>query len=162
VLAPKRITGTEVYDPNNPEHVKSATEILKEAGGENYGGFPHLDEAGMPKNVSEFLLSKGTRVGVITKSLNILGQPQHIGIAIKGLSTTIALQHPPNPASFLQGYGTFAISHQEVSVTLLRAGYSTTITGIGGAWSTIPSTFVYGPYGGGATGAAYFQQGVAE
>jgi hypothetical protein len=67
-------------------------------------------------------------------------------------SDMAALVYQPFKA-LSQGYLSFGISHQAVNITLLDAGYNPVISELGGAWSTIPSTFVYGPYGGGLTGA---------
>jgi hypothetical protein len=54
-----------------------------------------------------------------------------------------------------------------VNQTLFETGYHTTITDLfqmsgGGGQSTILSTFVYGPYGGGLTGSLYYEREVAR
>jgi hypothetical protein len=76
---------------------------------------------------------------------------------MKGLSikSDMASFFPPNTMKALsQGYLTFGISHTAVNISLLNAGYATTINSLlSGGWSTLPSTFVYGPYGYGLAGA---------
>ena len=61
--------------------------------------------------------------------------------------------------SLSQGYLTFGISHTAVNIYLLNAGYQTTINSLlSEGWSTTASTFVYGPYGGGLTGAVAYEK----
>lgn len=81
---------------------------------------------------------------------------------LKGLNmqSDMASFFPPSTIKALsQGYLTFGISHTAVNMSLLNAGYGTTINSLlNGGWSTIPSTFVYGSYGGGLTGAVTNEQ----
>jgi RHS repeat-associated protein len=157
--ADKAITGVKKYDASSDK--LTTQKILEEGKGINYGTKPEITPGGGLKDASSILYSGDEAIGVAAKALNIGGQTQHIGVVMKGLQmqSDMASFFPPNTLKALsQGYLTFGISHQAVNISLLNAGYSTTIIGLGGGWSTIPSTFVYGPYGGGAIGAITYEQ----
>lgn len=160
LVGPKTITGAEAY--NEAKHGDRVRAIFKSGGGINYGGRPG-DIRQTP--ISKVLFSGDRMVGATYEGL-ALPDSQHIGIALEGLH---GFQDLPSlfespMSSILTGYGTVGISHTAVNVSLLEAGYHTTITdlymipNVHGGWSTSLSNFTYGPYGGGLIGAVSFQQ----
>lgn len=56
-----------------------------------------------------------------------------------------------HPLTFL----TRGTCHQLTNAHLLRAGFSNTVMSLGGGWSTIVTTMVYGNYGGGLARSIY-------
>ena len=99
--------------------------------------------------------------GLGAEALKIGGQPQHLGVAMKGLrmqSHMASFNREPLKA-LSQGYLSFGISHTAVNISFLNASYQTTVNSLlNGGWSTLPSTLIYGPYGGGLTGAVIYEQ----
>ena len=122
--------------------------ILKQGEGFNYGGSPWR-----PGQVSRVLFNKsGDLVGVASKSNILMLGAQHTGVVmsdIPSLTGRVQLKGIPG----VDMYGLWGISHQAVNVSLLEAGYASTVMSVGGGWTTAVSTVVYGPYGGGAAGA---------
>ncbi|MBI5873337.1 MAG: hypothetical protein HZB36_04250 [Candidatus Omnitrophica bacterium] len=155
--ANKTITGVDNID-NSSEAAEGAG-ISQEGKGINYGTRPTIREISSDKSVlsgvDKLLKSGDQTVGVAAEALKIGGQPQHLGVVMKGLQTQSDMAaFFNNPIKAIsQGYLTFGISHTAVNISLLNAGYTTTISGLGGGWSTYLSTVIYGPYGGGLTGA---------
>lgn len=160
LVSPKTITGAEAY--NETKHGDRVRAMFKSGGGINYGGRPG-DIRQTP--TSKVLFSGDRMVGATYESL-ALPDSQHIGIVLEGLH---GFQDLPSPfespmSAILTGYGTVGISHTGVNVSLLQAGYHTTITdlytmpNVHGGWSTSLSNLTYGPYGGGLIGAVSFQQ----
>jgi len=138
------------YDPRNRTALDAKVEnIVNKGKGYNYGGVPTE-----LKQVSRVLFDKsGDLVGVASKSSILMLGPQHTGIImndIPSLARSIRLRGIPG----VDSYGIWGISHQAVNVSLLEAGYSSTVISVGGGWTTVLSTAVYGPYGGGAGGLA--------
>lgn len=160
--ANKSITQTKKYDANSPADQATAKDILTEGKGINYGSAPEIDiKTGQPRNVSSLLYSGNEPVSAAAEALNIGGGSQHLGIVMKGLQTQSQMQsfflHPFKALS--QGYLSFGISHTAVNISLLNAGYGTTINSLLKAgWSTVPSTIIYGSYGGGLTGGIAYEQ----
>ena len=139
----------------------TAESLTVEGKGVNYGTRPRLDpESGTLNDAAKILYEGNEAVGVTAEALPIGGQHQHIGVILKGTANHSDMAsfftHPFKAVS--QGYLSFGISHQAVNISLLNAGYGTTINSIGGGWSSILSTFVYGPYGGGLTGAVTYDK----
>jgi len=128
-------------------------DLLKTGKGFNYGGVPQT-----PEQVSRVLFNKGgDLVGVASKSSILMLGQQHTGIVmgnIHSLAQSAKLTGVPG----IDMYGLWGISHQAVNVSLLEAGYASTVMSVGGGWTTALSTVVYGPYGGGAAGAAVASQ----
>jgi len=126
---------------------------LRPGKGFNYGGVPQT-----PEQVSRVLFNKGgDLVGVASKSSILMLGQQHTGIVmgnIHSLAQSAKLTGVPG----IDMYGLWGISHQAVNVSLLEAGYASTVMSVGGGWTTALSTVVYGPYGGGAAGAAVASQ----
>jgi RHS repeat-associated protein len=127
--------------------------ILKQGEGFNYGGSPWR-----PEQVSRVLFNKsGDLVGVASKSNILMLGAQHTGVVmsdIPSLTGRVQLKGIPG----VDMYGLWGISHQAVNVSLLEAGYASTVMSVGGGWTTAVSTVIYGPYGGGAAGAAVVSQ----
>jgi len=97
-------------------------------------------------------------VGAVGKTL--FGQHSSIVLNnIPSIGGRIDLAHFPKMQHL---YGLWGISHQAVNVSLLEAGYSSTIMSAGGGWTTGISTVIYGPYGGGAAGAAVASQELSQ
>ena len=142
------------YDPNNSRPLDvEVQKILDKGEGLNY-----FNKAPFPRKleqVSRVLYNNsGDLVGAVGKSL--LGQHTSIVLSdISSISGRIDLAHFPNMS---HQYGLWGISHQAVNVSLLEAGYSSTVMSVGGGWTTGVSTVVYGPYGGGAVGATVASQ----
>jgi len=162
--ANKPITDTKDFDLNSQADQSFAREVLQEGrgGGVNFGTRPVIDpKTSVLKNVDKVLYNGTERVGVGANALEIGGQSQHFGIVLKGLNiqSDMAgfLDSPVKALS--QGYLSFGISHTTVNITLLNGGYQTTINSLlSGGWSTIPSTFVYGPYGSGLMGGIAYDK----
>jgi len=132
------------------------SKMLEKGQGEgfNFGSSPWK-----PEEVSRILLnSSGELVGATNKANILMLGAQHTGIVMKdipSLAGRVTLKHFPNMS---HQYGLWGISHQAVNVSLLEAGYSSTVMSVGGGWTTGMSTVVYGPYGGGAVGATMASQ----
>lgn len=130
------------------------SKMLKQREGFNFGSAPKI-----PEDVSKVLFNSGGElVGVANKANILMLGAQHTGIAMKDISSLsgmIQLKHFPNMS---HQYGLWGISHQAVNVSLLEAGYSSTVMSVGGGWTTGVSTVIYGPYGGGAVGATVASQ----
>lgn len=154
VVAQQKITKTVDYNAKNPEHVKTATDLIRNGGGTNYGG-----RALQPDEVYQILYSGDKAVGLTIKAF----YGQHIGITLAGLENTLDLaaftNHPFQALG--QGYFSIGTSHQAVNTSLLQAGYGTTVGSLGVGWTNALTTFVYGPYGGGLTSAIQFTRGQA-
>ena len=133
------------------------SKIFKRGEGFNYGGVPKD-----PTQVSRVLFNKsGDLVGVASKSSILMLGQQHTGIImsdIPSLTGRVGLRGIPG----VDMYGLWGISHQAVNVSLLEAGYSSTVMSVGGGWTTAISTVVYGSYGGGAAGAAVASQELSK
>ena len=131
--------------------------VLDTGKGFNYGGVPKTTE-----QVSRVLFNKGgDLVGVASKSSILMLGSQHTGIvmgSIPSLSESVRLVGVPG----VNLYGLWGISHQAVNVSLLEAGYASTVMSVGGGWTTILSTVVYGPYGCGAAAAAAASQELSQ
>jgi len=159
ILNPAKVT-SKPYNSGSDE--AAARDILDNGGGFNYGTQSSVNpKTGALQHVDNVLYSNGNAVGLSAEALSIGGQPQHLGVVMKGLNYNInsgALIGQPIKA-LAHGYGILGISHTAVNITLLNAGYSSTISSIGGGmkmWSTYLSTFVYGPYGGNAATAVIY------
>lgn len=150
VTGGERVTSRDYkYNPNNETSLDvQVRNILKQGEGFNYGSAPKGTE-----DVSRVLFNRGgDLVGIANKANIFMLGAQHTGVVmsdIPSISGTIQLKHFPNMSNL---YGLWGISHQAVNVSLLEAGYASTIMSVGGGWTTAVSTVIYGPYGGGATG----------
>ena len=85
----------------------------------------------------------GARVGALGLDgpLSFL-QIDHTGINLRGLKNAAKI----NPYAYL----TSGVCHTGTNISLLNAGFSSTVTSLGvGGWSTYLSTGIYGNYGGG-------------
>ena len=142
------------YNPGKDKALDvEVSKILKRGEGFNYGGVPQKI-----KQVSRVLFNKsGDLVGVASKSNILMLGAQHTGIVmseISSLAGSVGLRGIPG----VDMYGLWGISHQAVNVSLLEAGYASTVMSVGGGWTTAISTVVYGPYGGGAAASATASQ----
>jgi RHS repeat-associated protein len=162
ILNPAKVTDKQPYNSGSDKAI--ARDLSENGGGFNYGTQPSIDKTGALQHVDNVLYSNGKAVGLSAEALYIGGQPQHLGVVMRGLTYNInsgALLGEPIKA-LLHGYGVLGISHTAVNITLLNAGYSSTISSIGGGWSTYFSTFIYGPYGGNAVTSVVYNTGTEQ
>jgi RHS repeat-associated protein len=162
--ANKVVTDVKQNDPH-ADKMTNAT-LVEESKGVNIGTRIEIDpktgELMQIKGVTYKTFYSGEEsIGLGAEALKIGGQPQHLSAIWKGGTLQSDMpgffEHPFKALS--QGYLTFGTSHQAVNIGALSAGIRTTVNSLlKGGWSTVATTFVYGPYGGGAAGAATYEQ----
>jgi RHS repeat-associated protein len=113
-------------------------------------------DVGLVVGVEKVVVSRGQVVGYISEGM-ILGSPEHVGVAFVNVPSRIELRGWSGHLG--GGYLLWGISHQTFSSTFLQAGYAGSVLTAGSGYSRYLSSFVYGPYGGGAFQALYNARG---